>query len=492
MTVYEPTVEGRELPLADDGRSDSGAAFRFTSNIVGPFYFIADLACLLIAAPITLVIYEFIFRQRIIPEVHFLALMVMVLSFCFVRASKRAYERSLLHIGESDDGVVLDATVCVFLTAAIIWQIGEIDDYSRGVSILYLLVVSATLTASRPLLASALRGMARSGRIAQRIAFYGADRPSIELIRGLVATSLPHLRFVGVADDRPIEDDYGDLPLIGGFDELAELARRGLVDQVLIHVPDLNAVRLKEIVDGLSQVSVDVSVIPPQAVMFAPEYRVNLLGYMPVLTLWQRPFRDINQFLKRFEDLVVGVVALILVSPIMALTALAIRLTSKGPVLFVQPRVGFNNEVIQVMKFRSMFVDRLDLKGLKTTTRNDPRVTPVGRVIRRLSIDELPQLFNVVRGDMSVVGPRPHATHMKVGDRFYVDAVRGYAGRHRVKPGLTGLAQVRGLRGEIRTVERARRRVELDKAYIEQWSIWLDFKIMLMTVRAVIADSDAY
>jgi lipopolysaccharide/colanic/teichoic acid biosynthesis glycosyltransferase len=139
-----------------------------------------------------------------------------------------------------------------------------------------------------------------------------------------------------------------------------------------------------------------------------------------------------------------------------------------------------------------MYADMADKGALQTTTKNDPRVTPVGRVLRRLSIDELPQLFNVLQGDMSLVGPRPHAIEMKVGERYYHEAVRGYAGRHRVKPGLTGLAQVKGLRGEVRTIERAKRRVELDKYYADNWSLWLDLWILLATVRAVLFDRDAY
>jgi lipopolysaccharide/colanic/teichoic acid biosynthesis glycosyltransferase len=174
------------------------------------------------------------------------------------------------------------------------------------------------------------------------------------------------------------------------------------------------------------------------------------------------------------------------------MTALLVRLSSPGPILFVQPRVGFNNELIRVRKFRTMYADRSDLRAEQTTTADDPRVTPIGRILRKLSLDELPQLFNVIGGDMSLVGPRPHATHMKVGDRYYQDAVRGYAGRHRVKPGITGLAQVKGVRGEIRTVERAKRRVELDTKYIETWSLWLDIRILLATFRAVIWDQDAY
>jgi lipopolysaccharide/colanic/teichoic acid biosynthesis glycosyltransferase len=199
-----------------------------------------------------------------------------------------------------------------------------------------------------------------------------------------------------------------------------------------------------------------------------------------------------NQFVKRGEDLLLAGISLVLLSPIIGLAALAVRLSSPGPLLFVQPRVGFNNEVIHVLKFRTMYADQTDIGARATTTKDDPRVTPAGRVLRKLSIDELPQLLNVIRGDMSLVGPRPHALEMRVGDRYYQDAVRGYAGRHRVRPGITGLAQVKGLRGEIRTVERAKRRVELDKEYIDRWSLGLDLWILLSTVRAVFFDRDAY
>jgi polysaccharide biosynthesis protein PslA len=199
-----------------------------------------------------------------------------------------------------------------------------------------------------------------------------------------------------------------------------------------------------------------------------------------------------NQVIKRAEDMVFSVLALALLSPILLIAALLVRFSSAGPVLFVQPRVGFNNETINVFKFRTMYTNMSDIGARKTTTRDDPRVTPAGRFLRRYSIDELPQLLNVLQGNMSLVGPRPHGTEMMVGDRFYHEAVKGYAGRHRIKPGITGYAQVKGLRGEVRTIERAKRRVELDKHYVDHWSFWLDMWILLSTVRAVLFDSDAY
>src|SRR4029079_8527936 len=282
------------------------------------------------------------------------------------------------------------------------------------------------------------------------------------------------------------------LPMIGDLSALCEAARRGEIDQVLISGAHFTPKRLEQIVEGLGGGGVDVSRIPAQAIELAPNYRVNLLGAVPVLTLWQRPFRDMSQLVKRAEDLVLSAIAVTTLSPVLLLTALVIRLTSPGPVLFVQPRVGFNNEAINVFKFRTMYTHMADMGAKQTTTRGDPRVTPVGRVLRRFSIDELPQLFNVLQGSMSLVGPRPHGTEMMVGDRFYHEAVRGYAGRPRVKPAITGYAQVKGLRGEVRTIERAKRRVELDKYYVDHWSFWLDIWILLATVRAVLFDRDAY
>jgi Undecaprenyl-phosphate glucose phosphotransferase len=466
---------------------------RFTSNIVGPIILLTDLACLLLSVPMALLAYDILVGERVIYSVHLFALAILAASFLLIRSSRRAYRRTLVDLMHEEGDALVDATVSSLLASALVWQFGMIDNYSRGVSLLYLISLLFCIAVSRPLIRLALTRMATRGAIEQRIAFYGADPQSIAMIRQLLnALDLPHLRFVGVADDRPKIEALDDLKLIGGYDELAELARRGEIDQVLISVPNLPAKRLHEIVEGLSAVSVDVSLIPPEAIELAPDYRVHLLGSLPVLNLWQRPFRDINQFVKRGEDLLFGSIAVVLLAPLMGLAALLIRMTSSGPVLFVQPRVGFNNEVINVLKFRTMYANQADIGARETTTRDDPRVTPVGRILRKLSIDELPQLLNVMRGDMSLVGPRPHALEMRVGDHYYQDAVRGYAGRHRVRPGITGLAQVKGLRGEIRTVERAKRRVELDKEYIDRWSMWLDIYIMIATVRAVFFDRDAY
>lgn len=480
---------------------------RFTSNIVGPIYLIADLICLAVSAPLALVTYNNLMVGGVVLSVHLFAFAIMAASFLLIRSSRRAYRRTLVDLRMDEGDAIMDAIVCTLIASALVWQIGMIENYSRGISLLFVLFCTLTLAVSRPIIRSILGRLSIRGAIEQRIAFYGADPQSLKMIQLLLGSlDMPHLKFVGVADDRPKAEpefigvgddrpkaaDPSDLRFIGGYEQLAELARRGEIDQVLISVPHLPSQRLHDIVDGLSAVSVDVSLIPSEAIELAPDYRVHLLGSLPVLNLWQRPFRDINQFVKRGEDLLIASIGLVLISPVMGIAALLIRLTSPGPVIFVQPRVGFNNEVINVFKFRTMYTDQTDVGARATTTRDDPRVTPVGRVLRKLSIDELPQLFNVIRGDMSLVGPRPHALEMRVGDHYYQDAVRGYAGRHRVRPGITGLAQVRGLRGEIRTIERAKRRVELDKQYIDGWSLWLDVRILMATFRAVLFDRDAY
>ncbi len=481
-------------PASPSGVPGSGksSGIRFSSNIAGPILLAGDLLCLVISAPIAVGIYKLVRGADVSSSVHLFAFCAAASSFILLRMSRRSYRQSLVSLSDPGDPII-DAIASVLIASAVVWQFGLIENFSRGVTLAYAGSLVATLVVARPLIHAALRGLSRRGRIEQRVAFYGADPESLQLIRQTLNNlDLPHVRFLGVADDRLRGEGPKDMEFIGGIDALVAKARAGEVDQVLLCTPGLNAERVAEIVEQLSDVSVDIAVIPPLAVKLAPAYEVHLLGKIPVLMLWQRPFRDINGVLKRAEDLTISIIATILLSPILIVSALLVRLSGPGPILFVQPRIGFNNEVIEVYKFRTMHADQTDLGAHSTTTKDDPRVTGVGRWLRRLSIDELPQLFNVLLGDMSLVGPRPHAIHMKVGDRYYHDAVRGYASRHRVKPGITGLAQVSGLRGEIRTVERAEKRVMYDKRYIENWSLGFDLKILVLTARAIFWDSDAY
>ena len=219
----------------------------------------------------------------------------------------------------------------------------------------------------------------------------------------------------------------------------------------------------------------------------------SYVGGLPVLDILDKPIADWDVVIKLALDRVVGSLALITLSPVFALTALAIKLDSTGPVFFRQKRYGFNNELIEIYKFRSMYVEESDATASKLVTRDDPRVTRVGRFIRRTSIDELPQLFNVVfKGNLSLVGPRPHALHAKAADQPYETVVDGYFARHRVKPGITGWAQVNGYRGETDTLEKMERRFECDIYYIDNWSLFFDVKIILMTLFSKSAFMNAF
>src|SRR5208282_1901446 len=218
----------------------------------------------------------------------------------------------------------------------------------------------------------------------------------------------------------------------------------------------------------------------------------SYIGQTPMLDIFDKPIAEWDLLMKLAFDKIIGLAALIALSPVMALTALAIKLDSRGPVLFKQKRYGFNNEIIEIYKFRSMRADALDPTASRRVTRGDPRVTRVGRFIRKTSIDELPQLFNVVfKGDLSLVGPRPHAASSKAADRQYDEVVEGYFARHRVKPGLTGWAQINGWRGETDTAEKIQRRVEHDLYYIENWSILFDLRVLALTPLSVVKATNA-
>jgi exopolysaccharide biosynthesis polyprenyl glycosylphosphotransferase len=219
---------------------------------------------------------------------------------------------------------------------------------------------------------------------------------------------------------------------------------------------------------------------------------MSYAGGVPLLTIVDRPIKHWNAVAKWVEDKVVSALLLLLFAPLMMIIALLIKLDSRGPVFFIQDRFGFNNSVIRVFKFRTMDAERCDASGAQHTIYNDPRVTRVGRVLRALSLDELPQLFNVLIGDMSLIGPRPHPINMRAGGTLYGDAVEEYVQRHRVKPGITGWAQVNGCRGEIETMDQARARVQYDLYYIEHWSIWLDLKTLALTVKALLTCRHAY
>jgi Undecaprenyl-phosphate glucose phosphotransferase len=246
------------------------------------------------------------------------------------------------------------------------------------------------------------------------------------------------------------------------------------------------------IIRELRQLPVNVLLVPDMVAFRHAHNRITEVASLPMFNASDVPLSGWSPFFKRVEDMLLSSIALVLLSPVMLIAAIAIKLDSPGPVLFRQNRYGYNNRMIKVCKFRSMHQHQADATASQQTTRNDARVTRVGRFLRKSSLDELPQLFNVLAGTMSMVGPRPHATATKAAGILFEQAVKEYTSRHRVKPGITGLAQINGYRGETDTVEKIEKRVEFDLEYIENWSVWFDIYILLRTVPAVLFTREVY
>jgi Undecaprenyl-phosphate glucose phosphotransferase len=382
--------------------------------------------------------------------------------------------------------------VAVLLFLAFVSKTSE--TYSRGCVLAWIMTAPVLLLIGRSLVHAAADTPAAGGYFARNIAIVGAGDEGQRLIARLRDGSDKSIVILGVFDDRKsrLPASVCGLAVRGTTDDLLRLARNTRVDEVVIALPLDAEPRLRLLCDKMKTLAVDVRLsLDP----LAEKFRVRGMSYVgdvPVLDVVDRPLKNWRAVIKFLEDKLLSLFLLILVGPLIALIAVLIKLDSRGPVMFVQKRFGFNNEVIRVLKFRTMHVDCSDPSGAQRTVRNDPRVTRLGRILRWLSFDELPQLINVIRGDMSLVGPRPHAVAMKAGDRLYCEAVEQYLHRHRVKPGITGWAQVNGLRGEVDTLAKARARVAHDLYYIEHWSLWLDFKIILETVGILALPDNAY
>ena len=352
---------------------------------------------------------------------------------------------------------------------------------------------SLTLIIGNRIIANALLArMTAAGSFAKRVAVYGTGTIAARLDQYLRDKSLG-ITFAGVFDDRTGNDRSpvdGPDPA-GNMENLIELGRAGKIDQIIISLPQSADQRTAQIASKLEQLPVSVHIcthIASDLVSDDTLRTVSHLGPVGLLDIKKKPLSDWSPLVKTIEDYALASIFLVASLPVLLLAALAIKLESNGPVLFRQRRRGLNMEVFEVLKFRTMSVSE-DGDDVEQATRNDPRVTRVGKFLRRTSIDELPQLINVLKGQMSLVGPRPHAL---VHDEKYSELLSTYANRHQVKPGMTGLAQVNGYRGETRSPDQMKKRVEFDLEYIRNWSIGLDLRILVKTFLIVILNRNAY
>jgi exopolysaccharide biosynthesis polyprenyl glycosylphosphotransferase len=307
-------------------------------------------------------------------------------------------------------------------------------------------------------------------------------------------SSAANVRIVGVVSELGYSGgpSFCGLPVVGSADDLLGPIRVVHADLVVMALSSPPPPTVRAAIEGLAFTSVDVALVPDLTGFDLGAGKLMSLNGMPLLYTTKRALTGLRAALKRTEDVVLGSLMLACAAPLMVVVAALVKFDSPGPVLFRQPRVGLGGKVFHLLKFRTMHVHLSDLGASRQTSRGDPRVTRVGRVLRRISLDELPQILNVLAGSMSLVGPRPHALNTTVGSVPLATAVPSYPLRYRVKPGITGLAQISGTRGELNSVEKLRWRVKFDLEYIDKWSFPLDVSIMLRTLRLVVADPNAY
>ncbi|BCP53379.1 undecaprenyl-phosphate glucose phosphotransferase [Kaistia sp. 32K] len=358
---------------------------------------------------------------------------------------------------------------------------------------LMFLIGAAFFILERVVVASLVARWTRAGRLERRAVIVGGGDNAAELLESLGEATSTDVRVYGIFDDRGDDrspEEVAGVPKLGTVAELVEFARLARIDLLIVALPLSAENRVLQLLKQLWVLPVDIRISALSSKLRFTPRSYSYIGPVPLLDLFDRPIAGWASILKRAFDLVIASLALILLSPLMLLTAIAIRLDSPGPVLFRQKRYGFNNEVIDVFKFRSMYHHMSDPTAKVAVTKDDPRVTRIGRFIRRSSIDELPQLVNVLRGELSLVGPRPHAVNAHTANRLWDEVVDGYFARHKVKPGVTGWAQINGWRGEVDTPDKIRRRVEFDLDYIERWSVLFDLYILVMTPFALLSNNE--
>ena len=365
-------------------------------------------------------------------------------------------------------------------------------DYTYDSKLIWILSTPAAMAAARVVLRKFQQRLRARGFNIRSYAICGVNELGIQLAKNIEGAPELGLRLVGFYDDRPV-DRIAELPseigsCVGNLDELVHRARRGIVDTIYITFPMRAEDRIREVLAKLGDTTASVYIVPDFFVFELLHARWTNVNGLPAVSVFENPLYGVEGLAKRAADLAIGSLLLAAAALPMAVIGALIKLTSRGPVFFRQRRYGLDGREILVWKFRTMLCCD-DGTQVRQATRDDARITPVGRFLRRSSLDELPQLFNVIEGSMSLVGPRPHANAHNEQYRSLID---GYMLRHKVKPGITGLAQVSGHRGETETLEKMEKRVACDHQYIREWSFWMDLKILAKTASVVLTQRNAY
>ncbi|MDH5411089.1 MAG: undecaprenyl-phosphate glucose phosphotransferase [Alphaproteobacteria bacterium] len=385
----------------------------------------------------------------------------------------------------------LTALIAIFAAVVIVGYAAKTGySISRLWLAYWFLLAGGTLVLTRPLVALLYRRLEGAGYLTRHFVIFATanELRSLQKFLDRWERVMPRSETIaGIFVDKPDQISDAEFrnryPLLGSIDDFVKWEHNAAIDGAVAVMRAEDRSALEPVLSKLRSVSVDLDLIAGHIDEAWASRPVGKLAGLPVIRVMTQPLNVRQLVLKRLEDIVVSSVALLLLAPVMAIVALAIKLDSPGPVFFRQDRHGFNNSRFSILKFRSMRNDADVLSTVAQARRNDPRITRLGAFLRRTSLDELPQLFNVLKGEMSIVGPRPHA--VQHNDHF-ANRVASYLARHRIKPGITGWAQVNGLRGETDTVEKMSKRVEHDLYYADHWSLYLDLKIMVLTIRCLV------
>jgi Undecaprenyl-phosphate glucose phosphotransferase len=490
MTVSDISVEQR------DGRTASALQFAdFSRTMITVAQMAADSCIVLISSLLSLGFAIFARRHADIDFYLYFPPTVgatVVLIFSLARSGVYDVFNTFDRVGILKSTISSLFEVMLLLTGCL-FVLKVSDDFSRLWLMSWSMTSAIALCGSRLISVTAAKALIKSGRLTKNIAIVGASEAGQQLATKLVQEG-SGTRLIGLFDQRHpsrvLEGGYGDAGVLP-LSTLDELLSAGRVDEVVIAIPPSASDRVLQLSRRFHPFPVAVRVLAPAGYEHFRVLDSCRYGDVSTFRIMSKPLDDVAVVVKWLEDKVIASFCLLVVLPLMLVIALSIKLDSPGPVFFRQKRLGANNLPFDLLKFRSMYVEYTDQLGHQLTRAGDFRVTRVGRFLRRTSMDELPQLINVLRGDMSVVGPRPHALAANAAGVSYARAVSEYLLRHRVKPGITGWAQVKGWRGETTRIEQIRRRVEHDLHYIENWSLAFDLLILIRTLFIVMSRENA-
>ncbi|WIM06102.1 MAG: undecaprenyl-phosphate glucose phosphotransferase [Candidatus Nitricoxidivorans perseverans] len=475
MTMNRDILAGqsaKSTSLPSLGRSGDGRLMASLEQMIEPMMVVLSLA------------FSVEYFQGEIPP-HYMLLALAMFALTYPGHNRLTSTTLAMSVKIFAGWTLLAGLVLVFL-----WASRFIQYFDADALRLWLLITPFAVLGGHLLFRQALPFLKVMEGAPRRVVVAGANPQGMELARRMLASPYHHVDFLGFFDDRARGrlDDGGDYLLLGRIDELPEYVKRQQVNTIYLSLPMASQPRILRVLSGLRDTTASTYFVPDMFVTDLIQARMDTVGGMPVVSVCETPFRGWNGVLKRVSDVVLSVLILLLLSPAMLAIALAVKLTSPGPVIFKQRRYGLDGDEIHVYKFRSMTVCEDDGE-IRQAQKNDSRLTSIGGFLRKSSLDELPQFFNVLRGQMSIVGPRPHAV---AHNEVYRKVIKGYMIRHKVKPGITGWAQVNGYRGETDTVDKMQKRVEYDLEYLRNWSLRFDIYIILKTVWVLAGRKNAY